>query len=131
MSKSQPPMFGSWSLGVALGFGVWEWLGFGIWSLGFERVREVSRLRTWLRRPRDRQELMILGGAVAILASVWLFSRLAAQVMEGDTRQFDEWVLSSLRQPADPSQLRGPKWLRLGAHDITSLGSPTVLGLTV
>lgn len=74
---------------------------------------------------------MILGGAVAILASVWLFSRLAAQVMEGDTRQFDEWVLSSLRQPADPSQLRGPKWLRLGADDITSLGSPTVLGLTV
>ena len=56
---------------------------------------------------------------------------LAGEVMEGDTRQFDEWVLSALRQHADPAELRGPKWLAWGAEDITALGSPTVLGLTV
>ena len=51
--------------------------------------------------------------------------------MEGDTRQFDEWVLSALRQEADPGRLRGPWWLQAGAEDLTALGSPTVLGLTV
>ena len=74
---------------------------------------------------------MILGGAVLILALIWIFAKLASEVMEGETRQFDEWVLSALRQPSDPSQLKGPRWLKWGAEDITALGSPTVLGLTV
>jgi len=51
--------------------------------------------------------------------------------MEGDTRQFDEWVLSALRQEADPGRVKGPWWLQAGAEDLTALGSPTVLGLTV
>jgi undecaprenyl-diphosphatase len=87
--------------------------------------------RPRLRRPRDRQELLILAGAVLILALVWVFAALAGEVMEGDTRQFDEWVLSALRQEADPGRLRGPWWLQAGAEDLTALGSPTVLGLTV
>jgi undecaprenyl-diphosphatase len=89
----------------------------------------MKRLR--LRRPRDRQELLILGGAVLILGLVWVFVTFADQVMEGDTRQFDEWVLSSLRQPGDPTQLRAGRWLEFAAGDITALGGPTVLGLTV
>jgi len=83
------------------------------------------------RRPRDRQELSILVGAIVILALIWIFATLAGEVMEGDTRQFDEWVLGALRQRADPGQLRGPTWLASGAQDLTALGSPTVLGLTV
>ena len=74
---------------------------------------------------------MILAGAVLILALVWVFAALAGEVMEGDTRQFDEWVLSALRQEADPGRLKGPWWLQAGAEDLTALGSPTVLGLTV
>ena len=58
----------------------------------------MMRLR--LRRPRDRQELVILGGAVVVLALLWIIATLADKVMEGETRQFDEWVLSALRQPA-------------------------------
>jgi undecaprenyl-diphosphatase len=87
--------------------------------------------RPRFRRPRDRQELSILVGAVVILALIWIFATLAGEVMEGDTRQFDEWVLGALRQHADPGQLRGPRWLASGAQDLTALGSPTVLGLTV
>ena len=83
------------------------------------------------RKPRDRQELRILLGAVAVLAMIWIFAALANAVREGDTRQFDEWVLSALRQDADKTQLKGPRWLASGAQDITALGSPTVLGLTV
>jgi undecaprenyl-diphosphatase len=88
-------------------------------------------MRPRFRKPRDRQELAILLGAVALLAMVLIFVRLAAEVREGDTRQFDEWVLSSLRQASDPTQLKGPRWVTWGAQDITALGSPTVLGLTV
>jgi undecaprenyl-diphosphatase len=84
-----------------------------------------------VRRPRDRQELIILACAVFLLALVWIFAYLAGEVFEGDTRQFDEWVLRSLRQTADRSALRGPRWLLAGAEDVTALGSPTVLGLTV
>ena len=87
--------------------------------------------RPRFRKPRDREELRILIGAVALLAMIWVFATLADQVFEGETRQFDEWVLSSLRQRADPSQLKGPRWLAAGAQDITALGGPTVLGLTV
>jgi undecaprenyl-diphosphatase len=83
------------------------------------------------RKPRDREELRILLGAVTVLAMIWIFAALANAVREGDTRQFDEWVLSALRQDADKGQLKGPRWLTSGAHDITALGSPTVLGLTV
>src|SRR5215212_8045794 len=88
-------------------------------------------MRPRLRKPRDRQELHILVGAVALLAMIWSFARLADQVREGDTRQFDEWALSSLRQEADPGQLKGPYWLTGAAQDITALGGPTVLGLAV
>jgi undecaprenyl-diphosphatase len=87
--------------------------------------------RPRFRRPRDPQELTILVGAVLLLALIWVFATLAGEVMEGDTRQFDEWVLGVLRQAADPGQLKGPRWLRAGAEDLTALGSPTVLGLTV
>jgi undecaprenyl-diphosphatase len=88
-------------------------------------------MRPPFRKPRDRQELGILLGAVALLLMVWVFVHLADEVREGDTRQFDEWVLSSLRQPGDPSQLKGPRWVTWAAQDITALGGPTVLGLTV
>ena len=82
-------------------------------------------------KPRDREELLILLSAVAVLAMVWIFAALASEVREGETRQFDEWVLNALRQEGDKSQLKGPRWLASGAQDITALGSPTVLGLTV
>jgi undecaprenyl-diphosphatase len=84
-----------------------------------------------LRRPRDRQELLILAGSVVVLALVWGFARLADAMLEGETRVFDEWVLTALRKATDPGALKGPLWLRSGAEDITALGSPTVLGLTV
>ena len=88
-------------------------------------------MRPRFRRPRDREELRILLGAVALLALVWIVAVLAGNVLSGDTRQFDEWVLRSLRRADDPRRLRGPDWLIMVAEDITALGGPTVLGLTV
>jgi undecaprenyl-diphosphatase len=84
-----------------------------------------------VRRPRDRQELAILLGAVIVLGLILTFIHLADKVAEGDTRQFDDWVLGAVRTGPERSTLVGPPWLRSGAEDITALGGPTVLGLTM
>jgi undecaprenyl-diphosphatase len=88
------------------------------------------RLLGWFTA-RDRSELRLLVVALGVLALALLFVDLAGEVLEGDTQQFDERILASLRDGADPSQPIGPKWLRSAALDVTALGSATVLGLTV
>jgi undecaprenyl-diphosphatase len=82
-------------------------------------------------KPRDRNELALLVGGIVFLLLLLTVSKLASEVLEGDTEQFDRQILVALRDPADPSRPVGPRWLLAGALDITALGSPTVLGLTV
>jgi undecaprenyl-diphosphatase len=81
--------------------------------------------------PRDREELALLLGGVLLLLLIVGFIRLASEVLEGETLNFDKRILSALRDPASPSQPIGPPWLLSGALDITALGSATVLGLVV
>jgi undecaprenyl-diphosphatase len=90
-------------------------------------------LGSLLRRitPRDRGELVILLAALLVLGLALGFAELAGRVLEGDTQRFDERILASLRDPADPERPIGPRWLHGAALDITALGSATVLGLTV
>ena len=89
--------------------------------------------RTWLGRvtPRDKDELRLLVGSIVLLLLVLAVSRLASEVLEGETQRFDRQILTSLRDPVDPSRPIGPHWLLVAALDITALGSATVLGLTV
>ncbi len=82
-------------------------------------------------KPRDRSELTLLLGGMALLVLVLVFSKLASEVLEGETQRFDRQILSALRDPSDRSRPIGPAWLLSGALDITALGSATVLGLTV
>ena len=84
-----------------------------------------------MRRPRGWEELSVLVWGVAALGLIWAFVMLASEVMEGDTRYLDEWMLSALRQADDRAATIGPRWLESVALDITALGGPTVLGLTV
>lgn len=80
---------------------------------------------------RDRTELTLLVSALVVLLFSVAFIQLAGEVLEGDTQLFDERVLAALRQPSNPDVPVGPAWLRGVALDITALGSPAVLGLTV
>ena len=94
----------------------------------------VSRLWNWLLghvKRRDRSELAVIVVALLVLALAQLFLLLAGEVVDGDTQRFDERMLAALRKSDDPSVPIGPWWLRASALDITALGSPTVLGLTV
>jgi undecaprenyl-diphosphatase len=89
--------------------------------------------RTMLARvkPRDRTELFLLVGGIAVLLMIVVVSKLASEVVEGETQHFDKRILVSLRNPSDLSTPIGPAWLVNAALDITALGSATVLGLTV
>jgi undecaprenyl-diphosphatase len=82
-------------------------------------------------RPRDREELWLLLGSLVLLAVVLGITMLAGEVLEGDTLEFDKRLLQALRKADNPSQPIGPAWLELAAFDLTALGGPTVLGLTV
>lgn len=66
---------------------------------------------------------MIAVGAVLLFA----FVKLADEVLEGDTRTFDETVLLALRMPGDISQPVGPPWLQEMVRDFTALGSVGLL----
>jgi undecaprenyl-diphosphatase len=80
---------------------------------------------------RDRAELAFLLGGLLLLMSLLGFAQLSSLVLEGDTQQFDERVLSALRRADDPGTPVGPAWLRNAALDITALGGAWVLGLAV
>lgn len=80
---------------------------------------------------RDRTELLLLLGTLALLGIVLVIVNLAGEVLEGDTLDFDKRMLAALRKADNPAQPIGPAWLELAAFDITALGGPTVLGMTV
>jgi undecaprenyl-diphosphatase len=84
-------------------------------------------IRTWLQR-HGLLETAVLAGLLIVAGSLWLFLEIASVVSEGDSQQFDESVLRMLRA-ADGIQPIGPRWLVPVAHDLTALGSPSVIAL--
>jgi len=83
----------------------------------------------WRRLEREELKLLIIG--LGLCAVLFLFIRLAGEVMQGDTQAFDVAILRSLRDAADPARPIGPAWMESALIDITALGSPVVLGLIV
>jgi undecaprenyl-diphosphatase len=89
-------------------------------------------LRAWQRmldriRRIERHELTVLI-LVAILAGVlWAFAELGENVVQGETRSFDETILLALRSSDDRSDPIGPGWFEELARDFTALGGAGVL----
>jgi undecaprenyl-diphosphatase len=81
----------------------------------------------WVRR----QEGIVLLVALAIGLTLFGFIKIAEEVTEGDTPDFDIWLLRLLRQPDHPEIPIGPSWLLDSARDITTLGGRTVLVMVV
>ncbi|MEN6334310.1 MAG: phosphatase PAP2 family protein [Phycisphaerales bacterium] len=92
------------------------------YRLAFGAVNTLTRLRT------NIDLLMLIVMAIIVVTS-WLAIELADEVLEGGTRQYDEWVLRHLRTPDDMTHPIGPKWFQDIWRDITALGSVTVLAL--
>jgi undecaprenyl-diphosphatase len=96
-------------------------------------AKRTSGWRRWLARvkPRDRWELTLLVTGIVFLFLVLAISKLASEVLEGETLRFDRAILVALRDPGDLARPKGPRWMLSAALDITALGSATVLGLAV
>lgn len=85
--------------------------------------RAPGKALHWLAR----QELGVLAAMLAAAAVLFAFAELADDVMEGDTRAFDEFVLLALRSAADRSDPIGPRWFEEMMRDFTALGGVGVL----
>lgn len=59
--------------------------------------------------------------------ALFAFGKLVEEMLEGDTRAFDEAVLRALRSPTNPADPLGPWWVETAFRDLTSLGSTAVL----
>ncbi|MBP1149964.1 phosphatase PAP2 family protein [Methylocaldum sp. RMAD-M] len=66
--------------------------------------------------------LMLLTGA-----GIWGFIELADEVAEGQTRAVDTAILLALRNPADPTDPIGPRWVEEMFRDFTALGGVGVI----
>jgi undecaprenyl-diphosphatase len=74
-----------------------------------------------------QREFAVLAALALAAAAIWGFAELADDVLEGETRAFDEWVLLALRSATDRSDPLGPGWLEELMRDITGLGGTGIL----
>jgi undecaprenyl-diphosphatase len=58
-------------------------------------------------------------------ASLWGFIETADAVFANETQGFDRWMLSALRDPANPADPVGPLWVEEMARDVSALGGFT------
>jgi undecaprenyl-diphosphatase len=78
-----------------------------------------------------RKELLLLILLLLISVLVLVFLGVADEVLEGDARNFDRWIIHLFRDPLDPTRPLGPSWLVEAMRDVTSLGSTVVLATLV
>jgi len=97
-------------------------------SAGTAFHRLGVRLHAALRSV-GRYEFTMLAAVLVILGGTWGFIELAEEVGEGDTIHFDEWAIQALRNPEDPNDPIGPRWLEEMGRDMTALGGNAVLTL--
>lgn len=72
----------------------------------------------------ERLKLIVIP---AIVVGAALFITLAWGVGKGTTDGIDRRLVLAMRNPADPNDPLGPRWLEEAARDITALGGYTVL----
>jgi len=78
------------------------------------------------RSLRDVRPATIIALLIVAVAA-WLFLEVAVEMLEGETRKFDERVLLAFRSPGDTSDPLGATWVEELARDVTGLGSVAVL----
>lgn len=92
-------------------------------------VHTSARMLRLAVRWMTRQEAVVLLTAFVVVLALLAFSKTAAEMMEGDLRDFDDSVLRMMRSADDPSVPIGPAWLVQVAIDVTALGGTGVLAI--
>lgn len=74
-------------------------------------------------------EIKLLLIFLSVVVGLLIFISIANEVAEGETQNFDNSILKSIREPDNTSQPIFPSWVTTMMRDITSLGSGTVIVL--
>lgn len=74
-----------------------------------------------------RRELVLVVGAGLFALCAWIFLELADGAPDGDYLALEERILLAFRDADAPERVRGPAWIVEVAHDVTALGSATVI----
>src|ERR1043165_8957633 len=91
-------------------------------------MQSLISIINWIRR----REIVVLLAVLAVVLGTWAFIRLADEVKEKDTQNFDERIVIAMRRPENRAIPIGPPWLHEVGRDITALGGVAVLsGLTL
>lgn len=80
-------------------------------------------------RDNVRVDARLLITFLAICVALFIFGKLASEVMDGDPLALDHFIISALRVSGDPTTPIGPRWLLRMVRDVTALGGWTVLTL--
>jgi undecaprenyl-diphosphatase len=88
----------------------------------------ISRLQGLHRKlPARFSDRLFIGGLAFIMLAVLGVVELSDDVIEGETQEIDEKIISLLRVNGDPALPVGPDWLRLAITELTALGGHTIL----
>src|SRR6185312_12460672 len=85
----------------------------------------LRKFITWI----GGADLAILLSAFVVVLGLWSFLALAYLVSQGSVQQFDDRVILMLRNPNDPAEPIGPKWMAEVGRDLTALGGIAALCL--
>ncbi|MCA9153520.1 MAG: phosphatase PAP2 family protein [Planctomycetales bacterium] len=89
------------------------------WIIAVHRSRtRFFQAMTWV----GRFELTTMVLLAIVAGGTWTFIALADEVFEQDTAAFDRSVLLSLRNPDNPEDPIGPRWVEELGRDMTALG---------
>ena len=87
-----------------------------------------NKLLHTLRSPH-RWDLVLLLIVAGITAGIWIFAKVADEMLEGELDAREQLVMRALRTPGDVMVPIGPKWLRGVTVDVSAMGGMTVLTL--
>jgi undecaprenyl-diphosphatase len=94
------------------------------------RAPRPAGSRAWsLRRLLQARELVTVALVALAAGGLWLFLEVAEAIRHDEVRSLDRAVLLALRDPADPAEPLGPRWVEEMGRDLTALGGTAVLTL--
>jgi undecaprenyl-diphosphatase len=85
----------------------------------------LRKLLTWI----DGVDHWMLIFLLLLAGSAWGFAEIAEEVRHGETQGFDEFVLRAMRNPDNPADPIGPRWLEEMGRDLTALGGVAAITL--
>lgn len=99
------------------------------WLENFTGQRNTGWIAGAVGMWRRHGDFSILLALIVVTGAIWGFAELAEEVLEGETKSFDESVLLAMRTPGDLSDPIGPSYVEETGRDFTALGGIPILTL--